>query len=121
MQERTTKNLKYQFDEATRRIIYYRDNETCIFCAKRYHMENTNPMLYQKKDIMHYINRSQGGLGIQKNGALGCRYHHGLLDNGNKGLREEMLDIFKRHLMQQYPDWNEEDLVYKKWDFPTFG
>lgn len=31
-----------------------------------------------------------------------------------------MLEIMKEHLMQQYPDWNEDKLVYKKWDFPTF-
>ena len=72
-------------------------------------------------DIMHYINKSQGGLGIEENGVLGCRYHHGLLDNGNLGLRPEMLEIMKEHLMQQYPDWSKDKLVYKKWDFPTFG
>ena len=48
------------------------------------------------------------------------RFHHGLLDNGNLGLRQEMLEIMREHLMQQYPDWNEDKLVYKKWDFPTF-
>ena len=37
---------------------------------------------------MHIVNKSQGGLGIEQNGVLGCRYHHGLLDNGNKGLRK---------------------------------
>ena len=76
-------------------------------------------MLLGIPDIMHYINKSQGGLGIEKNGVLGCRYHHGLLDNGNLGLRPEMLEIMKEHLMQQYPDWSEDGLVYKKWDFPT--
>lgn len=84
-------------------------------------LRGKDPMLYQIKDIMHYINKSQGGLGVQKNGAVGCRYHHGLLDNGNRGLREEMLKIFKKHLMQQYRDWDEKDLIFRKWDFPTFG
>ena len=32
-----------------------------------------------------------------------------------------MLEIMKEHLMQQYPDWSKDKLVYKKWDFPTFG
>ena len=41
--------------------------------------------------------------------------------NGSKGLRSEMIVIFKEYLMQQYPDWNEDELRYKKWDFPTFG
>lgn len=121
MKSRTRKNLKYQFDEETRRIIYYRDNETCIFCKIGFHMECKDPMLYQIKDIMHYINKSQGGLGIQQNGALGCRYHHSLLDNGNKELRPAMLAVFKEHLRQQYPNWNEKALVYNKWDAPNFG
>lgn len=121
MKKRTARNLKYQFDEATRRIIWYRDDETCIFCKMGYHMENMDSMLYAIKDIMHYINKSQGGLGVPQNGAVGCRYHHSLLDNGSKGLRREMLEIFKEHLMQQYQDWSEDKLVFKKWDFPTFG
>lgn len=121
MKGRTRKNLKYQFDEETRRIIYYRDNETCIFCKIGFHMENKDQMLYQIKDIMHYINKSQGGLGIPQNGALGCRYHHSLLDNGSEGLRPAMLAVFREHLRQQYPDWDEKDLVYRKWDAPNFG
>lgn len=121
MRQRTSKNLKYQFDEDTRRLIVFRDEGQCIFCARRYHMENKDPLLYQIKDIMHFINKSQGGLGIQKNGAVGCRYHHMLLDNGSKGLRAEMIEIFRDHLRSKYKEWDERDLVYHKWDFPTFG
>lgn len=121
MRQRTSKNLKYQFDEDTRRLIAFRDDGQCIFCSRRYHMENKDPMLYQIKDIMHFINKSQGGLGTQKNGAVGCRYHHMLLDNGSKGLRAEMIEIFREHLKSKYKEWDERDLVYHKWDFPTFG
>ncbi len=28
-----------------------------------------------------------------------------------------MLGLFKDYLMQQYEDWNEEDLTYDKWRF----
>lgn len=121
MKYRTKKNAKYQFDMDIREEIWYRDDGGCIFCKMGYHMENKDPMQYQIKDIMHYINKSQGGLGIPQNGAVGCRYHHGLLDNGSRGLRAEMLEIFKEHLMQQYPDWNEEELIYDKWDFLKIG
>lgn len=121
MKYRTKKNLKYQFNDDTKEKIWYRDGQQCIFCRIGYHIECNDPWLYEMKDIMHYINKSQGGLGIEQNGAVGCRYHHGLLDNGNKGLREEMLEIFKRHLMQQYPEWNEEKLIYNKWDFLNLG
>ena len=64
---------------------------------------------------MHYVNRSAGGLGIEQNGVVGCRYHHSLLDNGNKGYRKEMLADMKAYLQEQYPDWNEEDLYYSKY------
>lgn len=121
MKQRTSKNLKYQFNPEARRVIYYRDDEQCIFCRRRYHMESKDTMLYGILDVMHYINKSKGGIGVPQNGAIGCRYHHGLLDNGNRGLRGEMLEIFREHLMQQYPEWDEDKLVYKKWDFPNLG
>ena len=120
MKYRTKKNKKYQFDTKTREAIYWRDTG-CIFCQREYHMENKEPLLYEIMDCMHYINKSQGGLGIPQNGAVGCRYHHGLLDNGNQGLRDEMLEIFREHLRQQYLDWNEDELVYNKWNFLNFG
>lgn len=111
-----TRNRKLQFDTKTQKIIAQRDI-MCIFCARQYHMESSSPYAYQIYDILHYINKSQGGLGIPENGVLGCRYHHSLLDNGNKNLREEMLGIMREHLKRHYPDWNEEDLYYKKYDF----
>lgn len=97
--------------------IAERDGD-CIFCKMRYHMEySTSSMGLEIKDCMHYINKSQNGLGIEENGVLGCRYHHSLLDNGSKGLRPEMLEIMKKHLKEKYSDWSEEKLIYSKWDF----
>lgn len=58
----------------------------------------------------------KNGMGIAKNGALGCQCHHEMLDNGNKGRRAEMLEIFKDYLQRQYPDnWSEDELIYSKW------
>lgn len=65
--------------------------------------------------VMHYIPRSAGGLGIPQNGAIGCQFHHNMLDNGNQGKRKEMLEIFKQYLQELYPEWNEDKLVYRKW------
>lgn len=65
--------------------------------------------------VMHYIPRSRGGLGIPQNGAIGCQFHHNMLDNGNQGKRKEMLEIFKQYLQELYPEWNEDELVYRKW------
>ena len=111
---------KLQFDAKTRKKIIARDRGECIFCAKGYHMECASGAL-PGKDIMHFIPRSQMGLGIEQNGAVGCRYHHNLLDNGNKGLRQEMLVIFEDYLKFMYPDWDRDKLVYRKYDFIDQG
>lgn len=109
------KTRQQQFNKATKEKIWQRQYGQCLFCSMSFHMEAADDFGYIIFDVMHYINKSQGGLGIEQNGVLGCRYHHSLLDNGNKGLREEMLGIMREHLIQHYPDWNEEDLYYNKW------
>lgn len=114
--KQSTRNRKKQFDTKTKQLICKRD-VLCIFCARQYHMKSSSPYAYQIPDIMHYINKSQGGLGIPENGVLGCRYHHSLLDNGNRGLREQMLQMMREHLKQHYPNWDESQLYYKKYDF----
>lgn len=83
----------------------------CIFCRMGYHIQYP-PM--PATDIMHIVNRSQGGLGVEENGALGCRYHHEMLDNGNKGRRAEMLEIISKYMRGLYPGWDAKNLVYKK-------
>lgn len=105
-----------QFSQKTKEKIYYRDNMQCIFCSMGYCNECKSGMLLQIKDIMHFIPKSQGGKGIEQNGAVGCRYHHDLMDNGDKGLREDMLKKFEAYLRSIYPDWNKKNLFYKKYD-----
>lgn len=108
---------KLQFTKKTQEKIYYRDNGECIFCAMGYYTDCRSGMLLQIKDIMHYIPKSSMGMGIEQNGALGCRYHHDLLDNGNRGRREDMLQRFEAYLKSIYPDWKKEDLIYRKYNF----
>ena len=57
---------------------------------------------YKQLDIMHIVNRSQGGLGIEQNGVTGCRYHHQLLDNGSKGLRPDMISYIEEYMKRLY-------------------
>ena len=82
-----------------------------------YHMEKATWLGKEILSVMHYIPRSKNGLGIPKNGAIGCQYHHNMLDNGNEGYRDEMMEYFKTYLSSHYEDWKEEDLVYNKWNF----
>lgn len=94
--------------------VFMRD-KGCIFCIRGYRPGDINDFNHTIYDCMHYINKSQGGLGIEQNGACGCRYHHSLLDNGNQGIREDMLKIFEEHLKSKYRAWNRESLVYNKY------
>ena len=99
-----------QFDQETRRKIIERD-EWCIFCQIGYRMPD-EPQ--RAMDIMHIVPRSQGGLGIEENGVVGCRWHHMMLDNGNKGERPAMMAYIENYMKRHYPDWDREKLIYKK-------
>lgn len=114
MSSQKARNRKLQFDTKTKQLIVARDMG-CIFCITGYHMKNNDRYAYGIYDIAHYINKSAGGLGVPENGVLSCRYHHMLLDNGNKGLRKEMLSMMRCYLKSMYPGWNEEELYYKKY------
>lgn len=89
----------------------------CIFCKMNYHNEDLTEFEKAGFQIMHYIPRSQGGLGIPQNGAVGCIGHHIMLDNGNQGRADEMKELFRNYLKSRYPNWNEKDLVYSKYNF----
>lgn len=99
-----------RFGKRARERILERD-KGCIFCQMAYHLPPEPQTIF---DIMHIVNRSQGGLGVEENGALGCRWHHNLLDNGNKGLRAEMLQLLEKYMENVYPGWNKERLIYRK-------
>lgn len=104
-----------EFSKKSREEIIMRDRGQCIFCQMNYRMEKALWFGRQIKSIMHYIPRSKNGLGIPQNGALGCEYHHQMLDQGADGRRPEMLELFKQYLKSQYPDWDDTELVYSKW------
>lgn len=107
---------KTEFSARVRRIIKERDNG-CIFCQMHYRMEKADWLDLNTFSVMHFIPRSSGGLGIEQNGAVGCSHHHTMLDNGNGGHREEMLELFEEYLKSFYDDWDKSELVYDKWSF----
>lgn len=111
---------KLQFDLATRRKIFMRDHGQCIFCEAGFPVPEEETFGRDIKDIMHYIPRSQMGLGIEKNGAVGCRYHHMKLDNGNDSLlRQAMLETFRDHLRKHYGELDRKELTFSKWEGGT--
>lgn len=106
-----------EFSKAARQEIISRDRGTCIFCNINYRMEKSTWLGKEIKSIMHYIPRSKNGMGIPQNGAIGCQYHHDMMDNGSEGYRDEMLEIFREYLRNEYPGWSEKELIYSKWNF----
>lgn len=112
------KYTKYlEFSQIERTAIKERDNYRCIFCQAGYKMPPAAVPEMDITDIMHYIPRSSMGLGIRQNGAVGCRYHHHMMDNGSSGDRKEMLELFKSYLDEFYPDFADRDRKYDKWRF----
>ena len=91
--------------QSVRETVLQRDmidyTPCCIFCHQRH-----NPT------IAHYVSRANGGLGIPQNLACVCMECHRKLDQSTQ--RKDMLEIFKRHLIRHYEDWNEDDLKYRK-------
>lgn len=105
---------KLEFSPRQRAAIKERDGG-CIFCKIGYRMEGALSFDLEIMSIMHYVPRSGLGLGIEENGAVGCQYHHNMLDNGSGGHRKEMLGIFENYLRGIYPDWDVSRLRYDKW------
>ena len=106
-----------QVSKETYSEVLERDKQ-CIFCKINYKMNPKfpNTMDCMIMDAMHFIPKSKMGLGIPENLAIGCRYHHHMLDNGTGGHRNEMLKIMTDYLKSIYPDWNKKNLVYRKWN-----
>lgn len=88
--------------QKVREIVYERDSGICCICNVRQGAPN-----------MHYIPRSNGGLGIEQNVCCGCVQCHHEYDNGN--YRKEHGLKIKAHLDKHYPDFNDEDRFYNKW------
>lgn len=78
----------------------------CILCGRP--APSWNTLAYS---CAHYISRAQGGLGIEENIVTLCPSCHGDYDGYG---RKELRPVLRRYLREQYDDWNEEDLIYKK-------
>lgn len=89
-------------------VVWERDEYKCVLCDCTTAAPNA-----------HYISRQNGGKGIPENVVTlctgfgnGCHYRY---DNGTKEERAAIKELLRAHLMKHYPDWNERDLIYRKW------
>lgn len=105
-----------EFSQKVREQIKERD-QGCIFCRLGYMLppEDEFMTMTGTYQIMHFIPRSHGGLGIPENGAVGCLWHHNMLDNGNRDNRDDMLILFEAYLRARHKDWDKKKLTYSKW------
>lgn len=85
----------------------------CILCGKPYPYAQPNA---------HVVRRSQGGMGIVQNIVTLCHKCHRAFDDGEgldhvgegatqETIKEEIISYLQRF----YPDWNEDDMKYRKW------
>lgn len=102
MKSERTKAL--MITKKTKRIVYERDNHSCIFCGRYVDISCANS---------HFIKRSHGGLGIPENIMTNCyECHHNFDDTP---LRKYMIPKAEKYFKSIYPNWNKDDLVYKKY------
>lgn len=90
-------------------IVWERDDHRCVICG----------MSGSVMPNAHFISRAHGGLGIEENIFTACtRFNpndcHNRFDNGSKEEREELKEIVRSYFKSIYPNWNEDDLYYKK-------
>lgn len=100
-----------QFSPGTRAKIKERDVR-CIFCKLGICLDGALSVDLVGLQCMHVVNKSQGGLGVVQNGALGCPWHHTLMDNGS---HPELREIAENYLKSLYPGWTRGSVTYNKY------
>ena len=107
---KTIEGKKHKLTKATsismkvKKIVWERDNHECIFCHKKVSLFYANS---------HYIKRGQLGLGIPENIMTNCQRCHTLYEESI--YREKMKQAAKKHFISKYSYWNEDMLIYKKY------
>ena len=97
-----TETKAVQIPASVKEQVFKRDNGRCVYCGSS-----------QAAPVAHYIPRSHGGLGIEENILTLCSMCHYKYDHTDN--HTIMKVYFRRYLAAQYPDWNEEKLIYKKY------
>lgn len=81
--------------------VWERDGGCCIYCG--------SPLA---APVAHYIARSHGGLGIEENILTLCDACHRRYDQSTD--RRSMREYFREYLQSKYPEWDEDDLIYRR-------
>lgn len=81
--------------------VYDRDHGRCVLCGRRGILQ-----------AAHYIPRSHGGLGREKNLIMLCADCHRRYDQTAE--REQIRAELREYLQGLYPDWDENELKYHK-------
>ena len=100
-----TRTRAVAIDKAVKEAVAMRDSfdgcPCCIHCGAPGSPSNA-----------HYISRAHGGLGIEENILTLCWPCHLEYDQGPD--REALREEFREYLMSKYPDWREENLIYRR-------
>lgn len=87
-----------------RAVVYARDGERCIFCGAH---------VSKACASAHYIPRSKGGLGVERNILTLCLACHYTFDNCTSRAEKNSLNSrAEAHLKKHYPDWDISQVLY---------
>lgn len=86
---------------ATRQKVFDRDAHRCVLCGRM-----------QGLQAAHIVPRSRGGMGREENLATLCWICHSAMDSTSaRGeMRDEVIDYVKCF----YPEWNENEMIYRR-------
>ena len=87
----------------TKEAVFERDGGKCVLCGR---------WAYPSWSSAHFIRRSHGGLGIEKNILTLCPSCHRAFDEGVD--KAKLRAILSEYLSECYDDWSESDLIYRK-------
>ena len=99
---KTKRSRATDIPQKVKREVYERDGGRCIFCGR------------QGAPNAHYIPRSHGGLGVEKNIVTACAECHDKMDNSPE--RWLYLSAAECYLRTVYEHWSEDELKYRKGD-----
>lgn len=75
----------------------------CVYCGSPRTIE-----------LAHYVSRARGGMGIETNLVCLCSRCHAILDNGSDRLMQrDIKEVIEWWLKDCYPEWSEQDQIYK--------